>query len=321
MTATAASIQGRNGNQHPSPVSAASIRAWSNAADAELRCQAASSRIELALRLATRSDMDGGPPLLAAAVQHAVFPGGARLRPKLALAVAMSVGDGEPALADTGAAAVELMHCASLVHDDLPCFDAADERRGAPTVHRAFGEAIAVLTGDHLIVLAFQILAKTAVHHPLRAAQMIGVLARSVGSSTGLIAGQAWESEPRIPGRLYRRAKTGALFEGAAAIGAIAAGDAPEPWIAVGAHIGEAYQVADDIVDVVGSPSEMGKPAGRDATLGRPNAVAELGMAGALQHFRELVERAHDAVPSRANSWIVRMWVEETRRRIAKVIF
>ena len=103
-----------------------------------------------------------GPPLLAAAMRHAVFPGGARIRPQLCLAVARACGDAHPALADAAAAAIELLHCASLVHDDLPCFDDAATRRGQPSVHAAYGERLAVLAGDALIVLAFQTLAAAA---------------------------------------------------------------------------------------------------------------------------------------------------------------
>ena len=122
------------------------------------------SRIERTLTAAL--DMaggPGGPPLLAAAMRHAVFPRGARIRPRLCLAVAAACGDDDPAAANGAAAAIELLHCASLVHDDLPCFDNADTRRGRPSVHRAYGEPLAVLAGDALIVLAFQTIAIGAV--------------------------------------------------------------------------------------------------------------------------------------------------------------
>ena len=95
------------------------------------------------------------PPLLAAAVNYAVFPGGARIRPRLCLAVACANGQDDPAVANAAAAAIELMHCASLVHDDLPCFDDAPTRRGKASVHRAFGERLDVLAGDAMIVLAY----------------------------------------------------------------------------------------------------------------------------------------------------------------------
>ncbi len=115
------------------------------------------ARIESSLADAVLSaEASGAPPRLAAAMRHAVFPKGARIRPRLTLAVAAACGDDQPRLASAAAAAIELLHCASLVHDDLPCFDDADMRRGRPSVHRAFGEPLAVLAGDALIVLAFQ---------------------------------------------------------------------------------------------------------------------------------------------------------------------
>ncbi|HEY5308446.1 MAG TPA: polyprenyl synthetase family protein, partial [Casimicrobiaceae bacterium] len=117
------------------------------------------ARIESALSAAVASGEGlGCPPKLVAAVRHAVFPGGARIRPQLCLAVAQACGDDDPALADAAAVAVELLHCASLVHDDLPCFDDATTRRGRASVHSAFGERLAVLAGDALIVNAFQTL-------------------------------------------------------------------------------------------------------------------------------------------------------------------
>jgi geranylgeranyl diphosphate synthase type II len=128
-----------------------------------------SARIEHALdAVLTPGEAAGHPLRLAAAMRHAVFPGGARIRPTLCLAVAAACGDDHPALADAAAAAVELMHCASLVHDDLPCFDDAPTRRGRPSVHRAFGERLAVLAGDALIVLAFEALGRGAAQAPRR---------------------------------------------------------------------------------------------------------------------------------------------------------
>src|SRR5271166_5447943 len=140
------------------------------------------TRIERALAASlARTGGPAAPPLLAAAMQHAVFPRGARIRPRLCLAVAAACGDDAPCAADAAAAAIELLHCASLVHDDLPCFDDAATRRGRPSVHRAYGEPIAVLTGDALIVLAFQTLAWGAVTVPLRLAAMMQTLGRAVG--------------------------------------------------------------------------------------------------------------------------------------------
>ena len=200
-------------------------------------------RIERALGAAlTPLSSPESPPTLVAAVRHAVFPGGARIRPRLCLAVSAACGDPAPALAEAAAAAIELIHCASLVHDDLPCFDDAPLRRGLPSVHAAYGEPIAVLAGDQLIALAFEVLARTGLSEPahaLRAVRLSHVVARGLGMPLGIIAGQGWESEPRIPMATYRRAKTGALFEAAALAGAIAAGEDAGPWRTFGQRIGE----------------------------------------------------------------------------------
>jgi geranylgeranyl diphosphate synthase type II len=126
-------------------------------------------RIEQALEAAvTPCEIRGAPPRLAAALRHAVFPGGARVRPQLCLAVAAACGNDRPALAEAAAVAIELLHCASLVHDDLPCFDDAPLRRGLPSVHAKYGERIAVLAGDALIVRAFDVLAAAAAEETRR---------------------------------------------------------------------------------------------------------------------------------------------------------
>src|SRR4051794_2453350 len=242
----------------------------------------AATRIELALTVAvTRAEAPGCPPRLGAALRHAVFPRGARIRPRLCLAVAAACGDDDPTAADAAAAAVELLHCASLVHDDLPCFDDAPTRRGKPSVHRAF-EPLAVLAGDALIVLAFETLARGTARVPDRLAALVMVVGRAVGAPNGIAAGQTWECEPEADLSEYHRAKTGALFAGATLAGAAAAGADPAPWRELGERLGEAYQVADDIRDAAGDPDELGKPVGRDRELGRQSAVLTLGLDGAV---------------------------------------
>lgn len=238
------------------------------------------------------------PPKLRAALDHAVFPGGARIRPTILISVARACGDDRPGLTDAAAAALELIHCASLVHDDLPCFDDADIRRGKPTVHRAYGEPLAVLTGDSLIVLAFEVLARAAADQPRRAVDLVRVLAQRTGMPGGICAGQGWESEAEVNLAAYHRAKTGALFIAATQMGAIAAGQEPEPWEELGARIGEAFQVADDLKDALLTAAEMGKPAGQDAAHARPSAVKELGVMGAVSHLKDILGGAIASIPS-----------------------
>jgi geranylgeranyl diphosphate synthase type II len=246
------------------------------------------TRIEQALATAISSgEAPGCPPKLAGAIRHAVFPGGARIRPQLCLAVAHACGDDDPQLSEAAASAIELLHCASLVHDDLPCFDDSPMRRGRASVHYAFGESLAVLAGDALIVLAFQTLALNAQRSPQRLAPLLATIATGVGMPAGIVAGQAWECESRVTLADYQRAKTGALFAGAEA----------GPWRGLGEWLGEAYQAADDIRDVVGDPRVMGKPIGRDVALLRPSSASELGLDGAIAHFDQLVGCAIRAVP------------------------
>lgn len=257
-----------------------------------------SARIERALETSfVRSEGAGHPATLASAMRYAVFPSGARIRPRLTLAVAVACGEDEPALVDSAASAIELIHCASLVHDDLPCFDDAETRRGKPSVHRTFDERIAVLAGDGLIVMAFQTLAQASTK-PQRISALVTILARAVGAPTGIIAGQAWECEPVADLAVYHRQKTGALFAGAAMIGAAACGAEPAPWRALGEALGQAYQAADDIGDAGSDEEALGKPVGRDEAFGRPSLVAEYGMAGALLRFDALVEETIALIPA-----------------------
>jgi geranylgeranyl diphosphate synthase type II len=260
--------------------------------------QQAKARIDQALRSAvSRGEQRGAPPRLAAAIRHAVWPGGARIRPHLCLAVSAACGDGDPALADAAGAAIELLHCASLVHDDLPCFDDAATRRGRASVHMAFGERCAVLAGDALIVMAFESLALAAARNPLRLPALLSVMAQRVGMPGGIVAGQAWECEDWAALPDYHRAKTGSLFAAATEMGALAAGGDPAVWRGFGEWLGEAYQVADDIRDAACDEGTLGKPAQKDRSLGRPSAVHEFGLAGALAHFEQLVDHAGQAVP------------------------
>ncbi|WP_390911126.1 polyprenyl synthetase family protein [Pseudosulfitobacter sp. SM2401] len=257
-----------------------------------------SSRIDSAISSAIRAGQAApSPGKLASALHYTVTPGGARIRPTILLSVAAACGDDRPELADAAAAALELMHCASLVHDDLPCFDDADTRRGKPSVHRAFGEPLAVLTGDSLIIMAFEILARVAHLDPARAAQIMLVLTQRSGMPNGICAGQGWESEQIIDLSAYHRAKTGALFIAATQMGAVAAGQDAEPWEELGARIGEAFQVADDLRDALYDEETLGKPVGQDDLHGRPNAVTELGIDGAIGRMRDILSGAISSIP------------------------
>ncbi len=258
----------------------------------------AATRIERELSAAIDAvAIAGCPPRLVEAVRHAVFPSGARVRPRLCLAVAAACGSRDFAAADAVGASIELLHCASLVHDDLPCFDDSPLRRGVPSVHRAFGEPLAVLAGDALIILAFEHLARRLADTPERLAPLLLTVSRSVGMPFGITAGQAWECEPRVSVEDYHRAKTGSLFAAATAAGAQVAGADADIWRVVGDYIGEAYQVADDLRDVAASAQEVGKPVGRDALLNRPSAATELGVDGAIDRLKQLVKGAIDAIP------------------------
>ncbi len=238
------------------------------------------------------------PAQLSEALDYATSPGGARIRPTILTSVALACGDDRPAVTDAAAAALELIHCASLVHDDLPCFDDAELRRGKPSLHRAYSEALAVLTGDSLIILAFEVLARAAAADPERGARLVLALAQRTGMPHGICAGQGWESEPKVDLEAYHRSKTGALFIAATQMGAIAAGHDPEPWYDLGDRIGEAFQVADDLRDALMDADSLGKPAGQDEAHGRPNAVAELGVAGATRRLRNILAGAIASIPS-----------------------
>lgn len=273
-------------------------------------------RIEHALQTAIDTvAVPSCPPRLIAAMRHSVFPAGARVRPRLTLAVAAACGEDDPMVTDAAACAIEFMHCASLVHDDLPCFDDADLRRGVPTVHKAFGEPLAVLAGDALILLSFQTLGLLA-HAPQRLALLIMTLSRAVGAPAGIIAGQAWECEPKIDLRHYHRAKTGALFGAAAIAGAAAVGADAEPWRMLGETLGEAYQAADDIRDACAEPEEIGKPIGKDLELGRPNAVIELGLSGAVERLGQLVDQAIASIPPCKGADSLKALVQSEAKRL-----
>jgi len=275
------------------------------------------ARIDCAMKAAIAIGQDGAAPQrLATALDYATTPGGARIRPTILMSVAMACGDDKPELSNAAAAALELMHSASLVHDDLPCFDDAETRRGKPSVHRAYSEPLAVLTGDSLIILAFEVLARAGHVDAQRSAQLVLALAQRSGMPNGICAGQGWESETRVDLDAYHRSKTGALFIAATQMGAIAAGQEAEPWFELGDRIGQAFQVADDLRDALCSEAELGKPVGQDEIHARPNAVAAYGVDGAVQRLKDILGGAIASIPSCPGEAALAQMVTFTAKKI-----
>lgn len=242
------------------------------------------------------------PGRLASAIDYALFPGGARVRPKLVMAVAQACADASAPLAHQAAVAIEFLHCASLVQDDLSCFDDAATRRGKPTLHLAFDERLAILASDALIVAAFESIGSVRNVNVDNQLALVRVLAHQVGSIHGITAGQAWECEERIDTDAYHRAKTGALFAAATQAGALSVGADDTPWAVTGHLVGSAYQIADDIHDVLGDSAALGKPVNVDAMHGRPNSVNELGVDQAVAKLKHVIEQIIDSVPACKNA-------------------
>ena len=277
-----------------------------------------SRRYETAIATAIAHGQSGLPPgKLARALEYSVMPGGARIRPTILLSVAKACGDDHPEISDAAACALELIHCASLVHDDLPCFDDADTRRGKPSVHRAFSEPLAVLAGDSLIVMAFEVLGRVAHIDAQRSAALVLALAGRTGMPNGICAGQGWESEAEIDLGAYHRAKTGALFVAATQMGAIAAGHDPHAWEELGMRIGEAFQVADDLRDALSDADTLGKPAGQDDLHGRPSAVSEYGVQGAVSHLQDILSGAIASIPACPGEAALAQMVQAQAQRFA----
>lgn len=241
------------------------------------------------------------PERLMAAMRHGVLNGGKRLRPFLVMeSAALFSADGEAA--QRVAAALECVHCYSLIHDDLPAMDDDDVRRGQPTVHKAFDEATAILAGDALLTLAFDIIADEATVLPAeRRAALVLALARAAGAG-GMVGGQkldleAEQTPPDESGIIRLQAmKTGALIRFACEAGAIIAG-APaedrERLAEFGSAIGLAFQLADDLLDLTADAGQMGKATGKDAAAGKGTLVALHGANWARSQLHGLVDQAH----------------------------
>jgi geranylgeranyl pyrophosphate synthase len=241
---------------------------------------------------------DPGTERLRAAMRYSVLGAGKRLRPTLVYLTGESLG-APLATLDAPAAAVELIHVYSLVHDDLPAMDDDDLRRGRPTCHKAYDEGTAVLVGDALQALAFDVLANApmAGSSPQARLQMIRVLARAIGTG-GMAGGQAIDLAAvgqvlSVAGieDMHRR-KTGALIECSVLLGALAAGVTAGPELAslerFGAEVGLAFQIQDDILDVEGDPALLGKSTGADAAHAKPTYPSTVGVAAAKRRAAEL---------------------------------
>ena len=240
------------------------------------------------------------PERLLAAMRHGVLNGGKRLRPFLVMETAALFGaEGDAVL--RVAAALECVHCYSLIHDDLPAMDDDDLRRGQPTVHKAFDEATAILAGDSLLTYAFDIIADPATDLPASVkAELVLGLARAAGPG-GMVGGQALdlEAERKKPGEAgiitLQAMKTGALIRFACEAGAIIANAAPDDrdrLAEFGSAIGLAFQLADDLLDLTSSAEAMGKATGKDAAAGKATLAALHGGNWARQQLHGLVEQA-----------------------------
>jgi farnesyl diphosphate synthase len=243
------------------------------------------------------------PAGLGQAMRYGVLDGGKRLRPLLVMAACRAVA-GQAEAAMRASVAVELIHAYSLMHDDMPCMDNDVLRRGKPTVHVQFGQAQAMLAGDAMQALAFEVLTPDAGVAPVLQAKLCALLARAAGHS-GMAGGQAIDlasigralDEAAL--RDMHRRKTGALLQGSVLMGAACGVCEPAAWQALsdyGAAIGLAFQVVDDILDVTQASETLGKTAGKDQDNDKPTYVSVLGLAAARAHAQALREQAQAAL-------------------------
>ncbi|MBS0556450.1 MAG: (2E,6E)-farnesyl diphosphate synthase [Proteobacteria bacterium] len=264
---------------------------------------AGSARADVALARALPPETQEPAPLHRA-MRYAVLGGGKRLRPVLVYATGSALGAPLEAL-DAAACAVEVIHAYSLVHDDLPAMDDDDLRRGRPTCHVAFGEAMAILAGDALQALAFEILAADKAHLDATHVDMLRTLAAACGAQ-GMAGGQALDLAAvgksltvDALDRMHEH-KTGALIRASVRLGALAAGCADATTLAAldayGHAIGLAFQIRDDILDVEGDSATIGKTPGKDAANAKPTYPAILGMDASRARLAQLTHEAIDAL-------------------------
>ena len=234
------------------------------------------------------------PTTIHRAMRYSLFAGGKRIRPLLAIAAAQTVSDA-PIGVESAACVLELIHTYSLIHDDLPALDNDDLRRGRPTCHKVFGDAMAILAGDALLTLAFEVLAKLEGIDAERRIALVRELATASGTVGGMIAGQVndIEGEGKFPTAhlldSIHRAKTGALLRASVRMGAIyaeATGDQLDALTKFGEHVGLAFQIVDDVLDVEQSSEALGKTAGKDAQQKKITFPAVYG----IDRSREMAE-------------------------------
>lgn len=239
------------------------------------------------------------PEVLHRAMRYSLFAGGKRIRPILCLEASRAVA-GEIGGVVTAACSLELIHTYSLIHDDLPALDNDDYRRGKLTSHKMFGEAMAILTGDALLTLAFEVLANADGVPAERKPLMIAEVARAAGTQGGMIAGQVFdlEGEHQAPHpallESIHRAKTGAMLRASVRLGALCAGAGAaqlEALTCYGEHVGLAFQIVDDILDVEESSEALGKTAGKDAEQHKITFPAVYG----LEKSKRMAEREREA--------------------------
>jgi len=269
-------------------------------AEFEAWARAEVDAVESALQAWVPADAPAG---LGLAMRYGVLDGGKRVRPLLVLAASQAVhGDRNAAM--RAACAVELIHAYSLVHDDMPCMDNDVLRRGKPTVHVQFGEAQAMLAGDAMQALAFEVLTPDDGVPPALQARLCSLLARSAGHA-GMAGGQAIDlasigqplGEHALRDMHHR--KTGALLQASVLMGAACGEATPAQWAALadyGDALGLAFQVVDDILDVTQASATLGKTAGKDLDNNKPTYVTALGLDAALRHANELRDKAQAAL-------------------------
>ncbi len=240
------------------------------------------------------------PPTIHKAMRYSVFAGGKRVRPILVLASGETLGGNRSVLLQLGAA-IEVMHTYSLIHDDLPALDNDDLRRGRPTCHKVFGEAMAILAGDALLTRCYQILAQLPGVSDTTRIRIIGEVAGATGTVQGMIGGQVVdlesEGKPVTQENLeyIHHSKTGALLTACVRCGALAAvasDEELEVLTGFGSKIGLVFQIIDDILDITSSSEELGKTAGKDVKVAKATYPALYGLEGSREKARELAESA-----------------------------